>query len=544
MRFNKYILIPILLIVLSIFANLFLAYYSIPKKFIGTIGIDQPTHFYDMKRWYESKKFPTTSTRFTATRIIDDEFTTPRVPGGAYYIFYTIFYKLSGENLLIAKTLNLIFNLIIIYIFIFWIYKKFGLFITGMISPLILCNGYIVLASTDFWNPNLSLIFSFLLFIFLFEYIDNHDEDNARKNIVRISSILIFPILAIIAQGHFFAFFSIIPTVIVYLIIKYKRTLKYIVYWILGVFISFLEYLPYLISEIQSNFSNLKMAFLVKDSFTKFPFPQIYAIAIFPTNEMSVFYGSKFESIVNFWMNLYPIGILGVLFLIITLILAFVSIIRGGYFIFNKNYKAVSNNEKTLIEMLMIFFMFIPITIVLNMFSGQFSKIHYMYPFFALSYTPILLFFIQKVDTIKYNNKLFYLSSFLLFINIFVLALQLHTYIKYYEKDLTAKELKNMLYALSEDAADNDISINLAYSGSHNYLYRDISMIYFPEININQVDDSTNLYIILNLAGSRSRTLESVSNYMNYMSTNSILITNNSTLYIYKYIGKENFKRP
>ena len=68
----------------------------------------------------------------------------------------------------------------------------------------------------------------------------------------------IISILAIMAQGHFFTFFSLIPTVIVYLIIKYKRTLKYIIFWAIGVFISFLEYLPYLISEIQNNFSNVK----------------------------------------------------------------------------------------------------------------------------------------------------------------------------------------------------------------------------------------------------------------------------------------------
>ncbi|WP_300367519.1 hypothetical protein [Brachyspira sp.] len=536
MKLNKYTIIPITLLLFSIIVNFFLDLYIIPNRYIS---IDQVQHFYDMKKWYESGKLPTTSSRFIASKIIDEEYTTPRVPGGAYYIFYTIFYKLSGENLLIARTLNLIFNLTILYIFIFWIYKRFGLFITGFISPLILCNGYVVLSSTDFWNPSLSLIFSFLLFIFLFEYIDDYNENDTRKNIVRISSILIFPILAIIAQGHFFAFFSIIPTVIVYLIIRYKRTFKYIMYWILGVFISFLEYLPYLRSEIQSNFSNLKMAFLVKDGFTKFPLPQIHSIAIFPTNEISFFYGSKFASIVNFWFNLYPIGILGVLFLIITLILSFVSIIRGLHFLFNKKYKAVSNNERILIEMLIIFFMLIPLTILLNLFSGQFAKIHYMYTFFALSYVPILLLLVQKTDIIKFNNKWFYLSSILIFVNIFVLALQLYTYIKYYEKDLSEKELKNMLSVLDE----KEVSIELVYSGSYNYLYRDISMVYFPNININQVNDSTNFYIIINLAESRSRSLESISNYMNYINTNALLITNNSTLYIYK-IDKEKFIRP
>ncbi|WP_241509734.1 hypothetical protein [Brachyspira hyodysenteriae] len=91
-KLDKYFIIPIILILSSIFANLFLDYYTIPKRFIGTVQIDQPTHFYDMKKWYESGKIPTTSTRFIASRIIDDEFNTPRVPGGAYYIFYLRIY--------------------------------------------------------------------------------------------------------------------------------------------------------------------------------------------------------------------------------------------------------------------------------------------------------------------------------------------------------------------------------------------------------------------------------------------------------------------
>ena len=147
---------------------------------------------------------------------------------------------------------------------------------TSFIASLILCNVYMVLAISDFLNQHITLIFSFLLFILLFEYIDTAEENDKRKNIIKLSAVFIFPILAIMAQGHFFTFFSMIPTVIVYLIIKYKRTLKYILYWSLGVFISFLEYLPYLISEIQSNFSNLKMAMSIRDSFSSFPFPQIY----------------------------------------------------------------------------------------------------------------------------------------------------------------------------------------------------------------------------------------------------------------------------
>ncbi|WP_252832398.1 hypothetical protein [Brachyspira pilosicoli] len=194
----------IILILLSIIINIFLSSYIMPRR---AFNIDQLQHFYDMNKWYKSNKVPTTSARFIASKVIDEEYTTPRVPGGAYYIFYTLFYKLSGEKLLGAKIINLIFNLIIISIFLFWFYKKFGLISVAFISPLILCNGYFILSIVNFWNPSLSLIFSFIFFIFLFEYIDKNEEDDKRKIIVRISAVFLFPILAVIAQGHFFYFF-------------------------------------------------------------------------------------------------------------------------------------------------------------------------------------------------------------------------------------------------------------------------------------------------------------------------------------------------
>lgn len=44
---NKYVIIPITLILISIAANIFLAYYTIPKRLTR---IDQSQHFYDMKK--------------------------------------------------------------------------------------------------------------------------------------------------------------------------------------------------------------------------------------------------------------------------------------------------------------------------------------------------------------------------------------------------------------------------------------------------------------------------------------------------------------
>ena len=276
---NKHLnIISIALIIFSIICSIYIQNYAFNKR---AILIDQVQHFYDMKKWLESGKLPTTGARFIASQVINEELTIPRVPGGIYYIFYTLFYKLGGENLSNARFINLIFSLFILSIFLIWFYKKFGLFLTSIVTTLLLCNPYIIMALTNFWNPNITLLFSFLFFIFLFEYINNENQ-----KVKKISASLIFPTLAIMSQGHFTVFFSMIPTLIIYLIIRFNNTKKYLTYFFLSVFISFLLYLPYLISEIQNGFNNLHLALNIRENLNKLPFPQVYALVIFPTNEM------------------------------------------------------------------------------------------------------------------------------------------------------------------------------------------------------------------------------------------------------------------
>ena len=534
MKTDKYIIIPSLLIIFTIIANLFLDYYIIPKRYTR---IDQSQHFYDMKKWLESGKLPTTSARFIASQVVNDEFTTPRVPGG-YYIFYTLFYKIANESLLGAKIINLIFNLIIISIFLFWFYKKFGLLITSIITPLILCNGYFVMATTDFWNPNITLIFSFLLFIFLFEYIGSENE-----NIIKLSAVIIFPILAIMAQGHFVTFFSMIPTIIIYLIIKFKRSIKYILFWILGVFISFLEYLPYIISELKNGFNNTNMIFSLRSGLAKLPFPQMHAIFLFPTNEMSVFYGNSIYGSVSFWIQ-YPIMLLGLLFLFASIIFSFYCIIRAFYFVFNNRYEAKSKIEKTLIEMLKIFLIFIPTTIIINILArSKPGTFHYLYSSFSISYLPIILFLFQKKDKFILDKKFFYIFFSCIFINIFVMVLQLTTYVKNYELPRNVEGMKTVAKTLIEHSKGEEISIIEVYADD-NYMYRDIAIAYFPDMVWNQNNNSTNLYIILDRIGTLSRPKYTVSNYMEYLNKNSTLLGDNGTLFVYKYNGKEPLEMP
>ncbi|MEI0698728.1 hypothetical protein R4K92_07325 [Brachyspira intermedia] len=539
---NKYIIISAILLISSIIANLLLDYYILPKRYIL---IDQSQHFYDMKKWYESGKFPTTSARFVASEVVNDEYTTPRVPGGAYYIFYTLFYKLSGESFLGSKIINLIFSLIIISIFLFWFYKKFGLMSVSLITPLILCNGYFIMAITDFWNPNISLIFSFLFFIFLFEYIDNRNEDNTRKNIVRFSAVLVFPILAIMAQGHFFTFFSLIPTVIVYLIIKYKRTLKYILFWSIGVFISFLEYLPYLISELNSNFNNLKMALNLSSGFRRFLFPQIYSLLLFPTNEMSSFYGTTINSTIFFWEN-NNFRILGILFLFITALFSLFCFIRAIYILFIKRKINIDSNESVVIEMFKLYLLFIFVTIFISLIlKSKTALFHYQYGVYSISFLPIILFFIQWKSKLQNNNKLLYLFFLLISFNIIAISTELYSYTKNFHVPRNIKNIEAVISDIYKYSNGNEI--NLVESVVDNNIYRDIAITFFPEKIWKQNDNSTNIYFVLDKLSIISKPKEYISNYMIYINNNSILLSNymhRDVLYLYKYNGTEPFRKP
>ena len=68
--------------------------------------------------------------------------------------------------------------------------------------------------------------------------------------------MMFFPCLALMGQAHFAVYYGIVPTVIAYLILRYKITLKNIKYILIGIFLSLLTYLPYLIAEIKNGFLN------------------------------------------------------------------------------------------------------------------------------------------------------------------------------------------------------------------------------------------------------------------------------------------------
>ena len=519
-------IIYLVLIFLSIAFSIFISFYAIDKRFIGK---DQESHFYDMKQYYANKEFPTMGARFIST----DAIASPKVPGGAYYIFYTLFYKLGFENLFIARIINLIFNFIIISIFLFWFYKKFGIFITAIISAVFLLNPYLIMSITDFWNPNITSIFSLLLFIFLYEYIEGSNE-----NINKISATLIFPILALMAQGHFTVFFSMIPSSIIYLIVRFSKTKKYILFWTLGVFISFLLYLPYLIHEINNNFSNLRYAMNMRGELSSIPFPQIYFLLLFPTNEMSAIFGTRIGSFIYFWFT-KPIYFYGLIFLIISVLFSIFVFINSIISLISKNIKYETNEKiSALKEMILILILFMPITVVsFIIFKSKSGTFHYLYSAYSISFAPMILFFVQNEDKIKNNTKIFSIIFALLVLNLFSITGQLIRYFNLFEEPRNYKSHYRLLQFLEKDSKNEAVYIYDNFSGILKNQYIDIFNTYFTNHKINFSTNAKIVYAIKDNVVEKNWDTKRIQNDIDYLiQNNAIELTNIKGFTIYKFL--------
>ncbi len=476
MKLNKTNTISLIIFLVAIIASTLVQIYTFDKR---AIGRDEALHFYDMKRHYQSGKLPTTSARLIGTALEKEEFTTPRVPGGTFYIIYTTLYRIAGENNDRARLLNLIFIATIVFIFLFWLYKRFGALIASIMSAFIILNPYVMMALTDFWNPHVTLIFSFMLFIWLYEYIS---DDNQRYS--KLGAIFAFPTLALMAQCHLTTFFSMVPTLIVYLIIKHKQTKKYIAFWALGVFISSLLYLPYLIAELQSGFNNINLALSTRESFTNFPFPQLHALLIFPTNEMSVFFGTKFHSIAHFW-SVDGGYFIGLPFLFASILFSAFCFIRSVIFFIKTKNTALIGSEKAIREFILIMLLFMPVTLLSFVVAkSKPGTFHYLYSIFAISFSPIMLFFIQIKPKLEQNNKKLYILSVILIINIAIVGGQFTRYIRLFQEPRNYAAFKEIALFIKDDAKDSTIKVYNNFGGNMPYQYEDTFNTYFQEIGI------------------------------------------------------------
>ena len=516
---------------------IFCSIYFLSNKFVL---FDQFQHFYDMKVYYDAGKIPTKGARFSSSQIIDEYNTTPKIPGGAYYILYSTFYKLSNNDLFISKVINYIFNLAIILLFLFWVCKRFNILVFSIMTLLLFSNPFLLSSIVDYWNPNYTLIFSFIFLILLTEYIFDYKEIY-----VRLSSVFMFPLLAIMSQTHINAFLYLVPTLIIYLLINFKKTKKYILFFLLGIFLSFLLYLPYLIEEINNGFINTKMIFSGIGSYKRLDFPPLHALIIFPTNEMSIFYGGRFNAIIHFWFS-NPYFIVGVLFLIVNLLFSAMCFCLSLYYSLNIKYRAKSIQEEKLISVLRFLFLFVIVNIiilvVLKMKSGP---LYYLNCVFAFSFLPIIFFFTKNYDRILNNKKLKNIVYIYFLLNTFMVSIQMIRYIYEYERPYNIYNIEKFYEVLhNESLKYGDIAIINMYIGSHKNEYRDVSSFFYTNYYINENPNSKNIYILFDKIGSYNYNTINVNKNIEYLNSNAYVISSNNRLFLYKYTGTSAIKFP
>ncbi|MEI0490962.1 hypothetical protein R4J17_00785 [Brachyspira intermedia] len=408
-------LIYILIIVLSILIGIFTR-IQLYDKYNITSG-DSLEHYYHMRKNYDNKEFPVMGVYLVSPRLLIGsesvyEENVPRIPGGLFYLQYMILYFLSGENIEIARLFNYILITISPLIFLIFIFKKFGLKITAIITSILFMNINFLNFQNEIYNPDTVFILSFLSITLILIYISS---DNRASY---IASIFIFPILALESMCHIAVFFSIVPTFIIYLIIRRNKTKKYIIPLSIGVFISFLLYIPYIVYEISNGFPNFINVINLRNSVKPIiqP-PQIWSILFFPTNEPNYNYGNRIAIIFTRWFN-------GDIKLVFSFVFYMISVFIGVYsfiiFIADLFRKKI-NDDLILKESALIYFVYIIATIaifmILNLGAGRPRYFYNIYPF---TFIPII-YFIKKIE----NKKLFNFMVIFAVMNVFAVIFQI-----------------------------------------------------------------------------------------------------------------------
>ncbi|WP_020003578.1 hypothetical protein [Brachyspira innocens] len=390
-----------LLIILSIAAviiGIVLRFYLYNKSIVGyPTGLDAEYQFYQLNKAINEKKFPIEGVFLNTPETYDSE-ENSRVPGGYFYIIYMLKYFLGGSTYEGARLVNLITSILISIIFFVWLYKRFSLTTFTIILMLMSVNLYFLRAGNMIYNPHNPLILSFLFLPVLYEYLYNDKKF--------IYAVLLFPILAISAQCHFSNFFSMVPSLIVFLIIRWKKdTRKNIIPLAIGVFISFLTYLPYIIYQFQNKFESLSKILGRKseiDAVNIIQPPQIYSILLFTTNEGGHKYSNGLKDIINSYFGQNPLYAFTFIFYVLSFVFAITALIYAYKHFFTKKM-ITDNNTKTntLKDLLLFYIVYIITSIVFFMLANiGAGRPHYFYSSFTLGFIPIIYF----IENIKYTK--------------------------------------------------------------------------------------------------------------------------------------------
>ena len=412
------------LIIISIIISIVSNFYFQRNSFLST---DNEQHFYDMRKAYDEKYIPHTGARLvTNGLLVSDDIA--RVPGSGFYSKFLLLFNLGGANYYTARIIDVSLYLLILFIFLVWLYFRFGFIFAAIMTSFMAVNCILFEATTSFTNPNTVVMFSYIFCMFFVEYL----RDTKYS---KIFAALLFPVLAIMGQFHFAVYYGVVPTLLVYLIIKRNYSKKYFKYLALGVFISFLLYLPYLVVEIQNGFNNsLKMINLSKGYTVPFSkrFPQIYAQIIYPTFTLNKF---DVKTALTYWGVFSPIVIIAI---IISHIIVIASFVYSIIFLCKKDlFKGQRfQNDSILKEVLFFYFLYIPVAILCPMIlKGKGGGYVYHFSMYAISFFTILLF----VNYLYYQkNKLFMFLVIFMFIHI--LAVPWHYYKQTYKFSLVGKK--------------------------------------------------------------------------------------------------------
>ncbi|WP_300754671.1 hypothetical protein [uncultured Brachyspira sp.] len=391
-----------LLIILSIAAviiGIVLRFYIYNKTIIGKPPrLDEQYQFYQTEKHIKEKRFPVSGVFLNTPETYDNE-ENARVPGGYFYLVYIVKYLIGGQTYEGARLVNLITSILVSIIFFVWIYKRFSLTTFSIMLILMSVNVYFINAGNNIYNPHNPLILSFIFLPVLYEYLYNDKKF--------IYAVLLFPILALSAQCHFSNFFSIIPSLIVFLIIRWKKdTRKNIIPLAIGVFISFLTYLPYLIYQFQNHFESLSKILGRKSELSSHYViqpPQIYSILLFTTNEGGSKYVNGLKDIINSYFGKNPLYTFTFIFYVLSFIFALIALIYAYKHFFTK--KMLTDNDRktnSLKELLFFYMVYIISTIAFYMICGIAGggRPHYFYSSFTLGFVPIIYF----IENIRYTK--------------------------------------------------------------------------------------------------------------------------------------------
>ena len=111
---------------------------------------DQLIHYYTAKSYYNEKILPTEGAYLRGVGL--DSLENARTPGGYFYLEYLLYFTLANGDLDKARLYYGFSIIICIFIFLFWIYKRFGIITFSIIGTLILVSPYLLMMNNQYYK--------------------------------------------------------------------------------------------------------------------------------------------------------------------------------------------------------------------------------------------------------------------------------------------------------------------------------------------------------------------------------------------------------